>query len=128
MLSLAIAASDAADPTADPDPGDNLAYASTSTPAAAATVTASVPTSSVVQLDFAAPLSRTAAENVGHYQLTTGTGTAVAIRSAQYNAVLHRVTLRLAHPLPASVRAAQLTITGLAATSATGGTTLSLTR
>ena len=110
-VNLVLAASDAADPTADPTPGDNVAYLGTTATAAVATVSA--PTSGTLQVDFRSALARADAEDVAHYQLATSAGTPLAIRSASYNAVHHRVTLRLAQPIPDAASGAQLTITGL---------------
>ncbi len=125
-MSLALAASDAADPTLDPTPGNNVAYLGTTTAPAVATVSA--PTLSTLQLDFSSALTRADAEDVSHYQLTTTTGTTVAIRSATYNAIHHRVTLRLAQPIPTTASGAQLTITGLGSTSTSDHIPISTSR
>ncbi len=133
-LTLVMAASDATAPTLDPNPGDNVVYlGSTGTATATATTpttTATMVSPSVVQVATTSTVTRTAAADLAHYQLTTTTGgdskaTTVKLRSASYNATTHRVTLRLAHPLPSSATQAQLAVTGLGST---GTSTLNLTR
>ena len=128
-LNVAVAATDAGNPAADPNPADNLAYAGTIV--APAIVTGSMTSASTIQLDFSSPLSRVQADNLAHYQLATATATAttpVALRSASSDATRRRVTLRLAHPLPASVAQVRLTTTSLDTSGDSAGTTLLLTR
>ncbi len=134
-LTLVMAASDAAAPTLDPAPDDNVVYLG-STGTATATVTTPMTTATmaapgVVMVATTTAVTRAEAENLANYRLSTTTGDesnsvkTIKLRSAAYNATTHRVTLRLAHPLPSSVTQAQLTVTGLGST---GTTTLSLAR
>ena len=73
-------------------------------------------TAGTVQVTVPTTVTRTQAQNLSHYSLTTATGTTVKLRSAQYDARTHKVTLRLAHPSATRITQARLTVTGLGST------------
>lgn len=110
-LVVLVAATDSNPAAMDPNPVRNVALLAV--PLAAAPATATVTAAGTVQVDFSTVLPRAQAQKLSHYQLLTAAGATVRIRSARYNAQNHRVTLRLAHPLPAGAALARLNITGL---------------
>ncbi len=95
----------------DTAPADNLAFAASPVASASApsvlgaTLLPRAGVASAVAVYFDAPLNAAEARNARDYAVTAG-GSAVAVRSAAYDAATHVVTLRLARALarPATAR------------------------
>ena len=133
-IGLLAAVSDATSVQPDPDPANNVAGASVAVGPAVEITSAQLTSNRTIQLDFDAAEAANRAADLADYHLTTVstasnvTVRTIRLRSASYDATGHRVTLRLAHPLPSKVRQVRLAITELG-TADTGSTsTLTLAR
>ncbi len=133
-IGLAVAASDAGNPVPDLKPADNVAYAGTRVAPAVQVADVEMLAAGVIQLNFDSALPKAQAENLANYRLTTSGATGsqlnstVRLRSANYDAASHRVTLHLARPVPVGASAVRLSLANLGTTGAGSATTLTLAR
>ena len=133
-IGLSVATSDGASPLASFASVGHTASASSFVAPEVQIADVEMPEAGVMQLYFASAIPKAQAQNLNNYRLTASgtTGTqptaTVRLRSATYNAANHRVTLRLAHPLPVTASGVRLSVSNLGATGYASTTTLSLPR